>query len=177
LQDMEDVEIGCGPVGAPTPDEIVLVKWVDEDMAINIGIKSVIDGKAMDGVPSLRIHSGPDMRSESHLIRWTELFLIKNEGARPGQERDPTRLAESVARAVGAALIPHLNNLKQENCTPLAVRITLDPENVCYEAGGDKKALASPYMNNLDSELVPLLHSSTSNLSIILELVFHILDT
>ena len=75
LQDMLDVEIGCGPVGAPAPDEIVLVKWVDEDMAINIGIKSVIDGKAMDGVPSLRIHSGPDMRSESHLIRY--LILVE----------------------------------------------------------------------------------------------------
>ena len=69
LQDMEDVEIGCGPVGAPGPDETVFIKWVDEDKAINIGIKSFIDGKPMDGVPSLRIHCGPDMRSESHLIR------------------------------------------------------------------------------------------------------------
>ena len=71
LQDMEDIDIGCGPVGAlEGPDETVVVKWVDEDKAINIGIKSFIDGKAMDGVPSLRIHSGPDMRSDSHLIRY-----------------------------------------------------------------------------------------------------------
>ena len=76
LQDMEDIEIGCGPVGAPEgPDETVVVKWVDEDKAINIGIKSFIDGKAMDGVPSLRIHSGPDMRSDSHLIRYLYIFF------------------------------------------------------------------------------------------------------
>ncbi len=70
LQDMEDIEVGCGPVSAPVPDETVIVKWVDEDKAINIGIKSFIDGKAMDGVQSLRIHSGPDMRSDTHLIRY-----------------------------------------------------------------------------------------------------------
>lgn len=37
LQAMEDVDIGCGPVGAPQPDEVVSVKWVDEDKAFNIG--------------------------------------------------------------------------------------------------------------------------------------------
>lgn len=37
LQAMEDVEIGCGPAGAPHPDEVVSVKWVDEDKAFNIG--------------------------------------------------------------------------------------------------------------------------------------------
>lgn len=37
LQDMEDVEIGCGPVGAQAPDEVVSIKWVDEDKAFNIG--------------------------------------------------------------------------------------------------------------------------------------------
>ena len=63
-------------------------------------------------------------------FRWTELFLIKHEGPRSGQERDPTRIAESVARAVGMALTSHLNTLKEENCTPLAVRITLDQDNV-----------------------------------------------
>ena len=56
-------------------------------------IKSVLDGKAMDGISSLRIHSGPDMTQDRLseinvcmdyinifffrcLIRWTEVFLI-----------------------------------------------------------------------------------------------------
>ena len=34
------------------------ITWVDEDKAVNIGIKSVIDNRAMDGVTSFRIHSG-----------------------------------------------------------------------------------------------------------------------
>ena len=64
------------------------------------------------------------------LYRWTELFLIRHEGPRAGQERDPTRIAEGIARAVGAPLVPHLQTLKQDNSTPLAVRVTLDTENV-----------------------------------------------
>ena len=56
--------------------------------------------------------------------------MIKHEGPRSGQERDPTRIAEGVARAVGVALTSHLHTLKEENCTPLSVRITLDQDNV-----------------------------------------------
>ena len=41
---------------------------MDEDKAVNIGIRSVIDGKAMDGITSFRIHSGPDMTQD----RWAE---------------------------------------------------------------------------------------------------------
>ena len=44
---------------------------MDEDKAVNIGIRSVIDGKAMDGITSFRIHSGPDMTQD----RWAEFVL------------------------------------------------------------------------------------------------------
>ena len=44
---------------------------MDEDKAVNIGIRSVIDGKAMDGITSFRIHSGPDMTQD----RWGEFVL------------------------------------------------------------------------------------------------------
>ena len=47
-------------------EQVVRITWVDEDKAVNIGIKSVIDGKAMDGITSFRIHSGPDMTQD----RW-----------------------------------------------------------------------------------------------------------
>ena len=82
FRNMEDLTVGCGPVGADQPDEVstifcdkliftnteqvVRITWVDEDKAVNIGIKSVIDGKAMDGITSFRIHSGPDMTQD----RW-----------------------------------------------------------------------------------------------------------
>ena len=41
LQDMQDVEIGCGPVGTEKPPEVVSIQWVDEDKAFNIGLVSV----------------------------------------------------------------------------------------------------------------------------------------
>jgi hypothetical protein len=64
--------------------------------------------------------------------RWTEVFLIKTSGGESGRgrEADPTRVAESVARAVGVALSPALTRLKQEGLSPLAVRVTLDQDNV-----------------------------------------------
>ena len=76
LREMQPHVVACGPVGAEKPDEVsfldksvvpekvaqvVSIVWVDEDKAFNIGIKSVLDGKPMDGISSLRIHSGPDM--------------------------------------------------------------------------------------------------------------------
>jgi len=179
LRNMENYLVGCGPVGASQPDEVVSITWVDEDKAFNIGIKSVLDGKAMDGISSLRIHSGPDMTQDRCLIRWTEVFLI-NTGDKGtpthGDPPDPARAAEGVARSVCVALMPHLAQLKQEELSPLAVRVCLDPDNVMYEAGSNGAPLPPAYMNSLDCELVPVLHSGTLQGHLTLELVFHILD-
>jgi len=179
LRNMENYLVGCGPVGASQPDEVVSITWVDEDKAFNIGIKSVLDGKAMDGISSLRIHSGPDMTQDRCLIRWTEVFLI-NTGDKGtpthGDPPDPARAAEGVARSVCVALMPHLAQLKQEGLSPLAVRVCLDPDNVMYEAGSNGAPLPPAYMNSLDCELVPVLHSGTLQGHLTLELVFHILD-
>lgn len=179
LRNMENYLVGCGPVGASQPDEVVSITWVDEDKAFNIGIKSVLDGKAMDGISSLRIHSGPDMTQDRCLIRWTEVFLI-NTGDKGtpthGDPPDPARAAEGVARSVCLALMPHLAQLKGEGLTPLAVRVCLEPDNVMYEAGSNGAALPPAYMNSLDCELVPVLHSGSLQGHLTLELVFHILD-
>ena len=48
--------------------QVVRITWVDEDKAVNIGIKSVIDGRAMDGITSYRIHSGPDMTQDRSVL-------------------------------------------------------------------------------------------------------------
>ncbi|KAJ8889267.1 hypothetical protein PR048_008765 [Dryococelus australis] len=37
LRNMADFTIGCGPSGAPAPDELVLIKWVADDKNFNIG--------------------------------------------------------------------------------------------------------------------------------------------
>ena len=50
---------------------------MDEDKAFNIGIKSVLDGKPMDGISSLRIHSGPDMTQVAQLITYLDYNKTK----------------------------------------------------------------------------------------------------
>ena len=45
-----------------------------------------------------------------------------------------------------------------------------------YEAGSGGSALSQNYMNSLDRELVPLLHSGSLPPNLVLELLFHILD-
>ena len=47
-----------------------------------------------------------------------------------GDPPDPARAAEGVARAVYVALMPHLLQLKEEGLSPLAVRVSLEPDNV-----------------------------------------------
>jgi len=178
LHNMENHTIGCGHTGAQSPDEVVRISWVDEDKAVNIGIKSVIDGRAMDGVTSYRIHSGPEMTQEYCLIRWTEVFLIstQNPNMSQGDPPDPARASEGVARGVCVALLPGLATLKSSDLSPLAIRVSTQPDNVMYEAGSNGSFLPAEFMNSLDNELVPLLHSGALPPHLVLELVFHVLD-
>jgi MAD (mothers against decapentaplegic) interacting protein len=37
LKNMQDFVIGCGRQGAPEPDEIVNIKWVENDTHFNLG--------------------------------------------------------------------------------------------------------------------------------------------
>ena len=92
---------------------------------------------AMDGIVSIRMSAGgTDFISGRNLIRWTEVFLMpsKNPEQRPGGVQDggddPARAAGHLARAICTALTPNLAKLKNDDLTPLAVRINLDPENV-----------------------------------------------
>ena len=50
---------------------------------------------------------------------------------------------------------------------------------VSYEAGSNEKKLPALYMNDLDSELIPVIHRAASmneDGPLILELIFYILD-
>ena len=37
IKDMVDYTIGCGTVSADKPEEVVLVQWVEDDKAVNVG--------------------------------------------------------------------------------------------------------------------------------------------
>jgi len=178
LNNMENIKIDCGPVGVDTPDETVHIKWVDADHAVNAGIKSLIDASPMDGITSIRMSAGgTDYMSGDHLIRWTEVFLLPSKTSDRGvaDAEDPARAAGHLARAICMALTPHLGKLKEADLTPLAVRVNLDPDSACYEAGSNGKTLPPEFMNNLDNELVPIIHGQSSTHAAF-EFVFHILD-
>ena len=49
-----------------------------------------------------------------------------------GEPPDPARASEGVARAVGVALLPSLDNIKSQELSPLAVRVSTEPDNVSF---------------------------------------------
>ena len=89
----------------------------------------------MDGIASIRMtHAGPDYASKSHMIRWTEVFMLPSnkitENVEYTEPPDPSRITSHIAKAISMALLPNLKQLKAENLSPLAVKVCLDPENV-----------------------------------------------
>ncbi|KAG7210295.1 hypothetical protein KM043_011839 [Ampulex compressa] len=181
LKNMHDFSIGCGRQGALEPDETVNIKWVDNDVQFNLGVKSPIDGQLMDGIPSIRVHNGTDYRGTSRFIRWTEVFIIKSDD-HPNGVHDPVdinKLSGNIAKATGAALVKLLDLLATAGLTKLGVRTTIHPDNVGYEAGSEGTKLPPIYMNSLDNELIQVLHKaaqSSQDTHIVLELIFYILD-
>ncbi|ALC42696.1 Sara [Drosophila busckii] len=159
LRNQTDIDIVCGPIAASDEQsETVSIKWVDAERDINVGVKSCIDERAMDGVGNMRSAD------------W-----YATNGNNYG---DITRIAEQLARSASMALLPYLDLLAAAGINKLSLRATLDQENVCYEAGARGSKLAPLYMNALDNHLIPTLHSESSGIqdSIILELVFYILN-
>ncbi|OXU21599.1 hypothetical protein TSAR_014260 [Trichomalopsis sarcophagae] len=183
LKNMQDFTIGCGKQGAPEPDEIVNIKWVENDTQFNLGVKSPIDGKPMDGIPSIRVHNGINYVGTSRFIRWTEVFIIKSDDDQPFGMHYPVdinKLSESIARATCTALVKLLDLLANAGLVKIAVRATIQPDNVGYEAGSEGTRLPPIYMNSLDNELVQVLQKAVQgceDTQIVLELVFYVLET
>ncbi|KAF6202299.1 hypothetical protein GE061_004697 [Apolygus lucorum] len=174
LRDMKNFTISCGP----NDEETVKLRWCADDTNFNVGVKSPIDGKALDGVPSIRVHSGTDYGSNT-IIRWTEVFVLKSEDER--KARDPldiSKVSESVARATCLALVQDLESLVRAGVRCLGIRANIHPDNVGYEAGSNKVSLPQAHMNRLDNELIPVLNQAATSAqdNLILELVFRIID-
>lgn len=178
IKDMKDFTIACGPLSSQSPDEVVLIQWVREDKHINIGVKSPIDGKAMDGITSVHIPHATDYAGEHRVIRWTDVFFIENKDGGSREPVDVSRMAETLANAACIALTPHLDRLKEANLVKIGLRVTLETDKVGYDIGGNEEKLPDLYMNDLDNELIPVIHSAVPLCrggSVVLELIFHIL--
>ncbi|KAH8415974.1 hypothetical protein KR222_005445 [Zaprionus bogoriensis] len=182
LRNQTDVDIVCGPIAATDEQsEIVSIKWVDNDRDINVGVKSPIDDRPMDGVANMRVHANLNYSNTNYAIRLTDIYIVKCEdwyATNGANYADITRIAEQLARSASMALLPFLDLLAAAGINKLALRATLDQENVCYEAGAKGSKLPPLYMNALDNHLIATLHGESSGIQdpIILELVFYILN-
>ncbi|XP_006035240.1 zinc finger FYVE domain-containing protein 9 isoform X1 [Alligator sinensis] len=181
LREMKDFTITCGKADAEEPQEHVHIQWVEDDKNFNKGVVSPIDGKSMESITSVKIFHGSEYKANGKVIRWTEVFFLENDEQHNGlsDPADHSRLTENVAKAFCLALCPHLKLLKEDGMTKLGLRVTLDSDQVGYQAGSNGQPLPSQYMNDLDSALVPVIHGGACQLSegpVIMELIFYILE-
>ena len=82
----------------------------------------------MDGIRNSHIHYA-GQRSPLVRLRWTNLFFIEYHASN-GETFDPTRLAEALAKGFTHALTPYAEMLIEAKCRKLALRATIDRENV-----------------------------------------------
>ncbi|XP_036899181.1 zinc finger FYVE domain-containing protein 9 isoform X2 [Sturnira hondurensis] len=181
LREMKDFTITCGKADAEDPQELIHIQWVDDDKNVNKGVISPIDGKCMESVTSVKIFHGSEYKANGKVIRWTEVFFLENDDQHSclSDPADHSRLTEHIAKAFCLALCPHLKLLKEDGMTKLGLRVTLDSDQVGYQAGSNGQPLPSQYMNDLDSALVPVIHGGACQLSegpIVMELIFYILE-
>ncbi|KAG8518905.1 Zinc finger FYVE domain-containing protein 9 [Galemys pyrenaicus] len=181
LREMKDFTITCGKADAEEPQEHIHIQWVDDDKNVNKGVLSPIDGKSMESITSVKIFHGSEYKANGKVIRWTEVFFLENDDQHNclSDPADHSRLTEHVAKAFCLALCPHLKLLKEDGMTKLGLRVTLDSDQVGYQAGSNGQPLPSQYMNDLDSALVPVIHGGACQLSegpIVMELIFYILE-
>uniref|UniRef100_A0A3B3WND8 Zinc finger, FYVE domain containing 9a n=1 Tax=Poecilia mexicana TaxID=48701 RepID=A0A3B3WND8_9TELE len=181
LRDMKDFTITCGKAEQEENPELVHILWTEDDQNFNKGVISPIDGKSMESITSVKIFHGSEFKANGKVIRWTEVFFLQSEDQPSGlsDPADHSRLAENVARAFCMALCPHLKLLKEDGMAKLGLRVTLDSDQVGYLAGSNGQPLLPQYLSDLDSALIPVIHSGACQLSegpVVMELVFYILE-
>uniref|UniRef100_A0A8C2HHL7 Zinc finger, FYVE domain containing 9a n=1 Tax=Cyprinus carpio TaxID=7962 RepID=A0A8C2HHL7_CYPCA len=150
LREMKDFRIACGKADQEENQEHVHIQWVDDDHNVNKG----------QGV---------------------YVFFLRSEDQTNGlsDPADHSRLAENVARAFCMALCPHFKLLKEDGMAKLGLRVTLGSDQVGYLAGSNGQPLLPQYLSDLDSALIPVIHSGACQLSegpVVMELIFYILE-
>uniref|UniRef100_A0AAG5CQ60 FYVE-type domain-containing protein n=1 Tax=Anopheles atroparvus TaxID=41427 RepID=A0AAG5CQ60_ANOAO len=188
LKAMKNYQIVCGSSedGAMVDErtkELVAIEWTTNDLNYNIGVTSPIDRKAFDGVPSIRVHRGTDFSNTNHIIRWTEVFILKGdeESNHPGDPINMSKLSETVAKSACKALVEYLDLLASNGHSKIALRISSNRGQMSYVAGSGGSKLAPLYSNALGQEVMGMLQRQATALhldqhDIVFELIFHILD-
>ncbi|XP_062942256.1 zinc finger FYVE domain-containing protein 16 isoform X1 [Cynocephalus volans] len=177
LREQKDFKITCGKVDAVDPTESVEICWVDSEEKRNNGVISSVDGISLQGFPSEKIKLEADFENDEKSVKCTEVFyFLKDQDLTILSTR--YQFAKEIAMACSAALCPHLKTLKCNGMNKIGLRVSIDTDMVEFQAGSEGHLLPQHYLNDLDSALIPVIHSGTSNSSLPLEieLVFFIIE-
>lgn len=134
LKNMKDVEISCGPLDEQQKEaeETVSIEWIADDVSYNIGVTSPIDNQTLEGKENIRTRLDFSSQNHTKMLRWSEVFLLEtddNVGHLNDDHLNYSKLAESIARASGNALLPFLDLMSVNQLKKIGIRVTLG-ENV-----------------------------------------------
>lgn len=135
LKNMKDVDISCGPIDdqqQKEAEETVSIEWVADDVGFNLGVSSPIDNQTLEGKESIRTRLDFTSPNHTKMLRWSEVFLLEsddNVGHLNDDHLNYSKLAESIARASGNALLPFLDLMAVNQLKKIGIRVTLG-ENV-----------------------------------------------
>uniref|UniRef100_A0A4W4H958 Zinc finger FYVE domain-containing protein n=1 Tax=Electrophorus electricus TaxID=8005 RepID=A0A4W4H958_ELEEL len=165
LKDQTDFQIACGKADSSDSRENVTVRWVDWTPLVNTGITSPIDGKSLEGVPSIRIQQDSEFEMDKRAIRCTEVFyLLKSPDCSLSSVlASCSQFQREIATASCAALCPHLTVLITSGINAIGLRVSTDTDMVEYQAGSGGRLLPQKYLNELDGALIPVIHGGSSS--------------
>ncbi|XP_067885701.1 zinc finger FYVE domain-containing protein 16-like isoform X2 [Heterodontus francisci] len=163
LREKRDFQIICGKLDPDDRRELVNILWVDGDEPVNKGVRSPVDGRSLEDVPNIKILQENEFEMDGIVVKCTEVFYLqRNHPLGPTLPAAQTELTEEIASACCAALCPHLKVLKEIGINKLSLRVSLETDKVEYQAGSRGQLLPQHYMNDLDSALIPIIHSGSS---------------
>lgn len=93
-------------------------------------VKSLIDGKVMDGIISVYIFYVTDYVGEYRVIRWTDVFFIENKDGGSRESVDVSRMAEIFVNVVCIVFIFYLDRLKEVNLVKIGLRVIFEIDKV-----------------------------------------------
>jgi hypothetical protein len=126
LQSMKPFRIECNKAitqsnnllttsqNASSNDNVISIEWTKDDLHLNKGVYSIIDGRPLVGIKSLRLTNTYDYANETKSIRWTEIYLIKIEddlNAVHENNFNINKFADHISEASCTALAPILDDL------------------------------------------------------------------
>jgi MAD (mothers against decapentaplegic) interacting protein len=126
LQSMKPFRIECNKavtqsnnllttsLNSSSNDNVISIEWTKDDRHLNKGVYSIIDGRPLIGIKSLRLTNTYDYANETKSIRWTEIYLIKIEDDLNGVHENNfniNKFADHISEACCTALAPILDDL------------------------------------------------------------------